>query len=658
MLMGQKYFCAMVSFLVICALAIGCKRKSNASSKSFLALNARVAAGEAPSFVAVAQWFEGATNSASNAGDEALHLAPPQLRDGLIRYVLQQVQRTADLQRSITTPAAIEQLLDVETQEMKDIVLALIQPGYLPATNDLFAALLTQPGIRDYVDAASLPALSQIMMRPMDDLLGNMERERLNYLDALKKQYLSTAGATEKLGQDLDRNCSWLRAFLVQVNVNLGADACFAGGSAAQGQASGAVPRFMSLFSGLMRAQQFNEPNGPNAPGGFGGLPPGGFPPGGGMTQGQISPDAPNLSVFNGVVPPSQLGRGSDYVSPGGSRSGNTSGGDGSEVFDQCPEGFVFANGGCEASGDSGSYALDDWPGQGPQAQADESGFLSLFFDKANHSSSPKSSAKNFSRPRYIENPGRPRVDCAARGLRGMRLVNCQRYIAYLPNFREMRVQNKAAFAPKQNRDGSPPSQGGTRLNLNQPGQKQLDLLLYSPFPSPVQNQGSEGACTAFGMTHTVITNMRKFDPGYTFDAWDLWSRYSNPYMSAAIDAAGQGPLGRAVVGNTQELNGIDEMLAELDAGKAIFARSAVDSSWQNASSGSATLTCENGRGGHAYSIQGYLRDQGAPGGGYFVVKNSWGRWFGDDGYGYQPFACATGSGAEAFRVEVSPGGA
>ncbi len=129
----------------------GCKQKNSASSKSFLALNARVAAGEAPSFQAVANWFAGATNSASasSKGDEALGSAPPRLRDGIILYVKQQVYRTAEFQRAFSDPAGLERLLDLETREMKDIVLALIRPNYIPETNDLFAALLVVPEIHD-----------------------------------------------------------------------------------------------------------------------------------------------------------------------------------------------------------------------------------------------------------------------------------------------------------------------------------------------------------------------------------------------------------------------------------------------------------------------------------------------------------------------------
>ncbi|HVP20382.1 MAG TPA: C1 family peptidase [Anaerolineaceae bacterium] len=48
--------------------------------------------------------------------------------------------------------------------------------------------------------------------------------------------------------------------------------------------------------------------------------------------------------------------------------------------------------------------------------------------------------------------------------------------------------------------------------------------------------------------------------------------------------------------------------------------------------------------GGHAVFACGYQTDSGTAGGGYLIVKNSWGTGWGDNGYFYMPFAYVTPS--------------
>jgi len=56
--------------------------------------------------------------------------------------------------------------------------------------------------------------------------------------------------------------------------------------------------------------------------------------------------------------------------------------------------------------------------------------------------------------------------------------------------------------------------------------------------------------------------------------------------------------------------------------------------------------------GGHAVFAAGYKMDAKAPGGGYFTVKNSWGKGWGDSGYFYLPFEFAnTGLISDAWTA-------
>lgn len=51
--------------------------------------------------------------------------------------------------------------------------------------------------------------------------------------------------------------------------------------------------------------------------------------------------------------------------------------------------------------------------------------------------------------------------------------------------------------------------------------------------------------------------------------------------------------------------------------------------------------------GGHAINISGYGIDSSIPGGGYFIIKNSWGSKCGDNGYQYMPFNYCMNGGSQ-----------
>jgi C1A family cysteine protease len=68
-------------------------------------------------------------------------------------------------------------------------------------------------------------------------------------------------------------------------------------------------------------------------------------------------------------------------------------------------------------------------------------------------------------------------------------------------------------------------------------------------------------------------------------------------------------------------------------------------------------LPGEKVEGGHAMCMVGYETDLNVPGGGYFLVRNSWGEGWGWAGYARLPFAYINRYGTLAYiaRVGTSP---
>jgi hypothetical protein len=131
------------------------------------------------------------------------------------------------------------------------------------------------------------------------------------------------------------------------------------------------------------------------------------------------------------------------------------------------------------------------------------------------------------------------------------------------------------------------------------------------------------------------------------------------PYNPTATDDQGQGPPPPAAARGdpafctteTQEFNraDIEGMKACLVEGRSIPFALPVFDSWFKSSAmarwGKITMPLpgEPMREGHAMTIAGYQDDAGAPGGGYFLLRNSWQPWAWDGtwqpGYGYIPYA-------------------
>ncbi len=79
-----------------------------------------------------------------------------------------------------------------------------------------------------------------------------------------------------------------------------------------------------------------------------------------------------------------------------------------------------------------------------------------------------------------------------------------------------------------------------------------------------------------------------------------------------------------------------------------IITRLDVDPTWDNASATQGNLDTYTGpgRGGHAVTVVGYTPDR-------FIIRNSWGLPWGDDGFGYASMSYATNAFTESYGVRV-----
>jgi len=81
----------------------------------------------------------------------------------------------------------------------------------------------------------------------------------------------------------------------------------------------------------------------------------------------------------------------------------------------------------------------------------------------------------------------------------------------------------------------------------------------------------------------------------------------------------------------------LQKMINALDAGKPVYLGMTVTKSLLNCDS-AVNPTSAATNGGHSLAILGYKLDNSILGGGYFIIKNSWGNSCGDKGFQYIPF--------------------
>jgi hypothetical protein len=614
----------LVSVGLIFSVAVSsCKGLEQSSrSKSLVGLNAEldqnIVRGEAPSFLYLQQWFKHELPvdvAKAQAGGVAYRVhgdftqstfdsLPAEYRERLIAYLKQQQSRIAEFQANLDRPGKLNQLLKLESAEMADILMALIEPSYQPKTKDLLAHLIAHKPLRSFIDRYSVELLEKLYARSQRSLVIGMEKERDNFAKILSRSFVTEKGATEKFRNSLESNCAKVAAVLQAMTGSSRSD-CKA---AAQTNLTGS-PSIESAVGAL------DDSNG-KAFGVFGALAsPGGF---------AASGVSPRLRIFANRDPNANDPYAVNPTNPAADGGAVAPIQNNTNPNHKLPDDGNNNNGNNNNNGGGGTNLL--------------SLLIGLFSGMSGNSDMLLTETDEVTQAFDLAPPVKPRGVCS--GLSGLDLVVCQRYIETLP----------AAIS----HGGANDDQSGS-FSLNNDGvstnNSGYNFFLISKYATKVQNQGSEGACTAFGLAHTLGILARIKGKNGEYNAWNIWnSQGQQPSTNAAIGAAKRMNFDGLRITKSRSYNpSVAGYKRLLDAGRPIYFASDVDGSWNGASRGNASLSCRGSTGAHAYTIVGYDDSNQK-----FVIKNSWGDYWGDKGYGYLPYSCIGRMNDYGYDIEIN----
>lgn len=550
--------------------ASGCKRKFDAGGKSFVGLSSRVSGGGAPSFDAVSKWFQAALSAPGDAGAMVLADTPGEMREGLVAYATQQVQRIKDFQGAVNDRRRLEQLLDRETQDLLELIVTLVDPSIRPqCSSDILVKLVAQPGLRELMDQSAQDPLDGIFQTDRMTLQREMPTERANFLASLTRAYIdpATGVASQALVRDLKRNCAWLTNFLTKAGwPPKGAAACEAD---SQVTASGDAPLFLRLFDNVVRAMAASAKWQRENPG----VNPYAFRRDGPLRMADGMPFVPPLARdwYRAIGPaPEQLNCFASWSRP-------------------------------DMSGQSGPRMAPTAPTMGACGNLRGT---PAFVDCMRHSDN------------FVPMPE------LMGALAPQPFIPVDQGFPWQPNpvspFSQSAVslglQAKQAFVEARRASG----------------ETEQNTLFLSTFAPPVLNQGTEGACTAYAAVGSGWAAVLPVKRDVNFDPQVQWNSQgqSTSYNKALSTARETGVHG----GSTSIPMDPGALKSAIDSGYPVYAGCGTDSTWRNVYGASETprVNCQKqGQYGHAFWIGGYVP---GPDGIDFLVRNSWGPGWGNQG--------------------------
>lgn len=175
-------------------------------------------------------------------------------------------------------------------------------------------------------------------------------------------------------------------------------------------------------------------------------------------------------------------------------------------------------------------------------------------------------------------------------------------------------------------------------------------------FDSAIRSQW-DGTCTAHGLIAGMENILNRTDKK-NLSVRYFWNQYRQYSAEAAIRAANRNkqieekywpqnsvrPVAADLVGKANvKLNGsayleddISRVIDALATKAPVYVAMSVPADMASCRS-SIRYKTRMVNGGHALAVVGYHLDQAVPGGGYLILKNSWGTDCGDQGYQYLP---------------------